>query len=425
MTEFSEAEAAEKEVTNKNSRSGGGGGTSGWPDSQSLWADIPTSQSFHSDILHQWKTQGLSPPSISTKSQTSDNFFDHSGIDRKRHAATRPSHPSSPDLFKSEHDRGGHHHGQFERFHEQDSTDDFPSIGHGGKFGHPGHGLQYQPPEDSFHYNVRYEEEPEDHVLRPKRQPQFNLQDSRPDFGSGSPPSQFGNFPLSVRFDYKTSSQQPESVPNLPRPNRHITSYPAEFQAPQLLPSGLHANDDDDFDFKPAAATFQSGFGGKSHSYTTFQAPKVANNVFIDHSGGGGGEAEGIVGVVGSVRPSQENAFQHISKKDIVPPSFPDAPYEFTEADDTLDYFDYEPSYPPYLQNRGQIDDERFDRQNKEENGLYEINNYHQPIRGQAYDIEEPLEIQQYETDYGGLETFRGGYDSENDADRGIVRSYR
>jgi len=126
-----------------------------------------------------------------------------------------------------------------------------------------------------------------------------------------------------------------------------------------------------------------------------------------------------------------QNGFRPIAKKDETP-YFPDAPYDYAERDvlyhseptsPTYDEYDYEPT-EPYHQGRGQIGDESYDRENKEENGVYQENSYREPIRGLSYDVEEPNDVQQYGNDYGGLETYQGGYDSEDDAKRGIVRSY-
>ena len=95
MTEFSKpmppTEVEAVEASNRISRGHSGvesGGSSGWPDSHSLWADIPTSQSFHKQVLHTWKPQ--QPLSLTAK-QTSDDVF----FDRKRHAH-RP--PPTPEL---------------------------------------------------------------------------------------------------------------------------------------------------------------------------------------------------------------------------------------------------------------------------------------------------------------------------------------
>ena len=44
--------------------------------------------------------------------------------------------------------------------------------------------------------------------------------------------------------------------------------------------------------------------------------------------------------------------------------------------------------------------------------------------RGLNYEMEEPMDVQDYGNDYAGLETYQGGFDSEEDAKRGIVRSY-
>ena len=292
---------------------------------------------------------------------------------------------------------------------------------------------------------MRYEENPA--IARPKRQPNFNSPQG-PEFGSHS---QF-EFPSSVQFDHNTRHQESSRPPleqytsypktfeapghqGSARPLRHITSYPGTFEAPELSihttgdeTDFTHENDDN-FNFNPS---FQ-GFGGKSHSYSTFEAPQVANNVFIDHSIVKEPSPPAQRPQFLPSRPSPENGFQPIAKKDNMPyEHFPDAPYNYAEPDSlyrsvpsspAYDDYDYEPTQP-YRKDRGQIGDESFDRENKEENGMYEVKNYHQPLRGMKYEAEEPMDIQDYGNDYAGLETFQGGYDSEDDAKRGIVRSY-
>lgn len=295
---------------------------------------------------------------------------------------------------------------------------------------------------------MRYEENPAA-IARPKRQPNFNSPQG-PEFGSHS---QF-EFPSSVQFDHKTRHQKSPRPPleqytsypktfeapghhGSARPLRHITSYPGTFEAPELSihttgdeTDFTHENDDN-FDYKPS---FQD-FGGKSHSYSTFEAPQMNNNVFIDHSIARAKEPSPPAQRPQFLpsRPIPENGFQPIAKKDNMPyEHFPDAPYNYAEPDTlyrsvpsspAYDDYDYEPTQP-YRKDRGQIGDESFDRENKEENGMYQVKNYHQPLRGLKYEAEEPMDIQDYGNDYAGLETFQGGYDSEDDAKRGIVRSY-
>ena len=94
MTEFleplpSSSDETTAKASDRISRSHsdrGSGISSGWPDSQSLWADIPTSQSFHKHVLHQWKPQQAQ--SLTAKQTSGDVFFD-----RKRHAHHPPPTP--------------------------------------------------------------------------------------------------------------------------------------------------------------------------------------------------------------------------------------------------------------------------------------------------------------------------------------------
>ena len=156
------------------------------------------------------------------------------------------------------------------------------------------------------------------------------------------------------------------------------------------------------------------------------------NNVFIDHSPGEAKEPLPLSPKGPQFLSSNpQYGFRPIAKKD-ERPVFPDAPYDYAERNvqyhsvqpsQTYDEYDYEPT-EPYHQGRGQIGDESYDRENKEENGLYQENSYREPIRSLSYDEEEPIDVQQYGNDYAGLETYQGGYDSEDDAKRGIVRSY-
>ena len=146
----------------------------------------------------------------------------------------------------------------------------------------------------------------------------------------------------------------------------------------------------------------------------------MANNVFIDHSIVKEPSPPAQRPQFLPSRPSPENGFQPIAKKDNMPyEHFPDAPYNYAEPDSlyrsvpsspAYDDYDYEPTQP-YRKDRGQVGDESFDRENKEENGMYQVKNYHQPLRGMKYEAEEPMDIQDYGNDYAGLETFQGGYD--------------
>merc|ERR1711860_369954 len=43
---------------------------------------------------------------------------------------------------------------------------------------------------------------------------------------------------------------------------------------------------------------------------------------------------------------------------------------------------------------------------------------------GIRYESEDPVEITHYGDSYGGVQTFKGGYDSEEDAKRGIQRNF-
>ncbi len=76
-------------------------------------------------------------------------------------------------------------------------------------------------------------------------------------------------------------------------------------------------------------------------------------------------------------------------------------------------------------QDQGRHSDENYDRVNKEERGNYEIRDYRQPPKVMKYERDEPVEVTHYGNDFGGVETFQGGYDSEDDAKRGINRFQR
>ena len=165
------------------------------------------------------------------------------------------------------------------------------------------------------------------------------------------------------------------------RPIRH-TSYPASAYQQQPAVEEIafqkHHND-----FKPFSS---SGSKGKSHSYSTFEAPKLASNVAIDHSdistferpsrsplASYGGLPDAYE--YSSVADDFEDKAYHPAKNyadDIN--GAPDYSYKPPNAD--YDYSDY------YV---GESEDEVFDRVNQEEMGKYEMNNFRQPIKTKEY----------------------------------------
>lgn len=389
--------------------------SSAWPDSHSLWADIPTSQSFDSKVLQKWN-----PP----ESPSSSNFFsgDDSGLQSKRHAVPTADH------FKRDHaefeiEKPKFGEGFQDSFRSSQSADSFPHTS--------------LTKNNGFNFKVQYEEE------RPKRHQTHHH--FAADLPQGPPGARFSpphhsSFPKSTEFN---------------RPLRHVTSFPASYQqghnaADHFSPSSETAADKED-DFKPSSL----GSFGKSHSYTTFEAPKLNSNVFIDHGGDQEEFKRPSRSPVSAYRPEPPpRNFGSFSPPNSLKrePSRPEPPkydtFDYGEYD-TRPFQDYEPpqdsrsdEYPeesdsrgnndygiydysepsPYYQDRGQIGDESYDRVNKEEKGNYEVRNYREPVRHIKYDRKDPIETKHYGNDYGGVETYRGGYDSEDDAKRGIVR---
>ena len=282
------------------------------------------------------------------------------------------------------------------------------------------------------------------------------------------------------------------------RPIRH-SSFPASFQGGHDGDEGhLDGASNTDFGFKPF---------GKSHSYTTFEAPKVNSNVFIDHSDDElNRPARASLpfprpppsGSAPSFEPSRDNflpqkiqesidghfknrqSFSSSDSKHRPPtPSYPSSQdnvdvYDYLEeeidhlnnlgdsfkfdksrglgrppshnnaVDDingSPDYtyqpppeYEYSPEAvgnngevePPFeYRDRGRHQDERYDRENREESGKYDVRNYRQPIKPMKYEQEEPLEVNHYGDSYGTVKTFKGGYDSDSDAKLGIQRQFR
>ena len=414
-----------------------------WPDSKNHWADVPTgSQAFpdQDTMLEKYQSPEEQPSSTSLDSRfdiisDSEDFDKHiSSIHGKRHS------PSSSHNF----------------FNDQ-----------------PDYGSQFQynpifqaktPPFDSFRpsgfdYQVNYEE-------RDKR----NSQSPRSPTNTRFTPPTFDKFRPA---DFTSISSQS-------RPIRH-TSFPA---------SSFSAGDDDDghlgapesassnFGLKP----FGNGKGqiGSSHSYTTFEAPKVNSNVFIDH------RQEEIKRPARASAPSFQPPRPQLRPNNFLPSHQVQKNYPFTtlqkhhhdDDSDNVDVYDYlegeidllnglnlgfengqkqekqnlnsavddingSPDYNSYslptryeyteadpeeapfeFRGRGRHHDERYDRENREESGKRDVRNYRTPIEPIRYEAEDPVEITHFGDSYGGVQTFKGGYDSEEDAKRGIQRNF-
>lgn len=227
-----------------------------WPDSKSHWADVPTSQSFPNQetMLEKWTPEEPSrSPSLDSRfdiSSDSDDFdIQHfSSIHGKRHSG-----PGSPHNFFPTQDQGPP--SQFES-----PAPAFPSNPI----------FQAKAPvfesfrPSGFDYQVNYEERAKRNNQRPGSSP-TSTRFSPPTFDQFRP------------VDFKANQGQS-------RPIRH-TSFPA---------SSFLGDDDghlgalpepsatSDFGLKPFGKAGK-GQSSSSHSYTTFEAPKVNSNVFIDH----------------------------------------------------------------------------------------------------------------------------------------------
>ena len=437
-----------------------------WPNSKSHWEGLP----FHSKDLNKWHEK---KPSASAAALPDDRFdirdeFNPSAIHGKRHAI--PSH----DFFHKD-------HAEFERPEPFAPSPSFhPKTHFPEASGHHG-----------FDYQVNYEERPKRHHFLPQG-PSSESRFSPPTFEQFRP------------TDFK-SHNAPPSPPSQSRPIRH-TSFPASFQDGHDEGHLGASNKSPDFGFKP----FGSG-NGKSHSYTTFEAPKVNSNVFIDHSDEDEvnrpvrasppfSRPQAPSSSSPSFQPTQGNFLpqeiqanieghfknrQSFSAPSDVRNNQPRPPIPSYPSSDNVDVYDYleeeidhlnnlgdsfkfeksrggpppshnnavddingSPDYnypsPDYEYNnpeaspasqgshepfeyrdRGRHQDERYDRENREESGKYDVRNYREPIQPMKYERDEPLEVNHYGDSFGSVKTFKGGYDSEEDAARGIQRHFK
>ena len=426
-----------------------------WPNSKSHWEGLP----FHSKALNKWHEN--KSPAATAAALPDDRFdlrdeFDPSGIHGKRHAIP------SPDFFLKD-------HAEFERPEPFTPSPSFHPKTHFPSASGDPHGFDYQ---------VNYEE-------RPKRQP---FLPHGPSSESRFSPPTFEQFRPT---DFKSHTAAPP--PSQSRPIRH-SSFPAAFQGGHDEGHLGASNKSPDFGFKPF---------GKSHSYTTFEAPKLNSNVFIDHSDKDEvnrpvrasppfsrpqapsssqdnflpqeiqANIEGhfknrqsfpIAGAAGDLRnnqprpptpsyPSSDNvdvydyleeeidhlnnlgeSFKFEKSRGGPPPSHHNAADDINGSPDYTyqppDY-EYSPeanqgSHEPFeYRDRGRHQDERYDRENREESGKYDVRNYREPIQPMKYEREEPLEVNHFGDSYGTVKTFKGGYDSEEDAARGIQRHFK
>ena len=426
-----------------------------WPDSHSHWADVPTSQSFH---------EGWSSPQKKQSSASLDSRFDISSDDLV-HDNGPPSSSGVP------------HFSHFEGGPEFDHPS-FPSSAKANTF-------ESFRPSTGFDYQVNYEE-------RPKR--------NQASFPVGPPPSSGNRFSPPTFDQFRPVDFGIEAPPSqsIPRPIRH-TSFPASSSAifrgshDEGHLGAIESEESPDFSLKPF---------GQSHSYTTFEAPKVNSNVFIDHA------REEVkrparasppfprppaTPAAASFQPSNVNFLPQKIQKNINdhftgrPQQSSPPPSSLSYAghqEDNVDVYDYledeidhlnnlgerfqfekkrqqaslpgpsqpnaiddingSPDYNTYhrpnhyqftppeavdpepfeYRDRGRHHDERYDRENREESGKYNVQNYRRPIEAIKYEKEDPVEINHYGDSFGGVQTFKGGYDSEEDAKRGIQRNF-
>lgn len=395
----------------------------GWPNSEKMWADIPTSQTFNSHTFQKWASD-------------SPEFFKEDG------EANIHSKRQTPDLFKQ-------------------PPSSYKGYGGGQQHDFGGHDFDEQPNRLKYNFKVNYKEVP-----RPKRQPQYQ-QDFVGGYNEGSPDRfnqpDFGQF-------RPTDFNQPEQS----RPIRH-TSYPATHSPQKPDDAFIRAKNQN------TRPSFHAGFHPtKSHSYTSFEAPKLSSGFFIDHNNSPAQQEynrpqrtpvslpaspssrlnflpkqikqtinhnfkgqsalpkqqdlgqlqeieydyddEGANGINDEYQFADNYQPSSAAHQTFERSQFPQAP--------TVDDIDGNPDYAygnqpyPYNRDRGQATDESYDRINKEENEEYEVKNYRIPIRDMAYERQEPEEVKSYGDSYGGVDTYSGGYDSEEDARRGIVRHH-
>ncbi len=475
--------------------------SSGWPSSESLWADIPSSGSFNPRTFNQWSASvpkdagsGLSdldlggPPNFHSKRNVPPPHFSNS---------YQPSEPeydhSSP--YQLEFDEPSHL--TLDEFEHSKPPPPSPSYNYqGGKEPH------------GFNYKVSFVEKPKRHAAKhsPFGHHHGFGRDSSGfdgDFGgrgssSGGyeneePPSYEGHtsFPATnYRAPIGSSlPSSPSTSSGFPRVTRNFDSRPEDFNEPP--PSSISSSSG--FDSIPYSPSHE----GPSQSYTSFQAPKLNNKFYVNHD---------------ETEYSNRNTNDDYNIYSAQPPSRPQPPptsndfsssfpnqikhqikntfesngrgrkesnfvehdtylkpeeglYEYVDVDEERDaafrppppsptgVVDYKKSYRPSqvrdnyeiddidgnpdsgsserrpppgyglgddYENRGRggITDEKFDLVNHDEAERYDVKSYRTPLKGGQYEHEEPVVVETYGDSYGGMETFSGGYDSEDDSRR-------
>lgn len=79
----------------------------------------------------------------------------------------------------------------------------------------------------------------------------------------------------------------------------------------------------------------------------------------------------------------------------------------------------------PYeYRDEGHENNENFEIVDEEDQGRFNVKGYRQPIEVKKYENKEPIKVETYGDSYGGVQTYSGGYDSQQDAKNGIVRYY-